>query len=212
MTTVLDHITVVAPTLVAGAKFIRDTLGVEMQQGGSHPRMGTHNLLLSLGESTYLEVIAVDPSAPKPNRPRWFDLDTLTPRSPPRLAAWVVATKNIETSASCCASEFGAIEPMTRGANAWLITIPADGGLPFGGAVPALIQWQTQAHPAKALASSGCSLVALEVFHPEPWRVSSVLQCMGLASPPRVHPTASTDTLLVAHIQTPHGLRTLSSA
>ncbi len=212
MTTVLDHITVVAPTLAAGAKFIRDTLGVELQPGGSHPRMGTHNVLLSLGESTYLEVVAIDPSAPKPSRPRWFGLDTLNPRSPPRLAAWVVGTKDIEASARCCATELGPIEPMTRGANAWLITIPADGGLPFGGAVPALIQWQTQAHPAAALANSGCSLVELEVFHPEPRRVSSVLQCLGLASPPRVHPSASTDTLLVAHIQTPHGLRTLAAA
>lgn len=212
MATVLDHLTVVAPTLEAGATFIRKALGIELQQGGSHPRMGTHNLLLALGDSTFLEVIAVDPAAPSPTRPRWFDLDTMSPDSPPRLAAWVVRTNDIGASASCCAAEFGCIEPKTRGAISWLITIPANGGLPLGGAVPALIQWQVETHPAKALASSGCSLVALEVFHPEPSHVISVLQCIGLESLPRVGRSAGAHPLLVAHLQTPLGLRTLSAA
>ena len=35
----------------------------------------------------------------------------------------------------------GPIETMTRGAREWLITIPADGALPLGGAMPMLIEW-----------------------------------------------------------------------
>src|SRR5258708_14883513 len=110
MATVLDHIVIVAPTLAAGAQYVRNELGVEPQQGGSHPRMGTHNLLLSLGESTYLEIIAADPAAPKPSRPRWFALDALSPDSPPRLAAWVVRTQNIHAASACCPSEVGTAE------------------------------------------------------------------------------------------------------
>jgi Glyoxalase-like domain len=212
METILDHITITAPTLDAGANFIYETLGVDLQKGGSHPKMGTHNLLLSLGDSAYLEVIAIDPSAPKPDRPRWFELDMMSPVSSARLASWAVRTEDIEATASCCSSEFGPIEPMSRGANSWLITIPSNGCLPMGGAVPALIQWKSHTHPAQALASSGCSLVSLEVFHPEPLRVSSVLQSIKLKSAASVHQSAGSHVVLVAHIQTPHGLRKLSAA
>lgn len=64
----LDHLVVVAPTLAAGAQYVEERLGVVMQPGGKHPRMGTHNLLLRLGDC-YLEVIAPNPDAPAPTRP-----------------------------------------------------------------------------------------------------------------------------------------------
>jgi len=50
----IDHITVTAPNLEAGAQFVRESLGVAPQTGGEHPRMGTHNLLLRLGSSTLI--------------------------------------------------------------------------------------------------------------------------------------------------------------
>jgi hypothetical protein len=59
----IDHIAVTAPTLEAGAELVRLALGVEPQAGGAHARMGTHNLLLRLGDAVYLEVIAPDPRA-----------------------------------------------------------------------------------------------------------------------------------------------------
>ena len=32
--------------------------------------MGTHNLLMRIGDQVYLELIAIDPEAPTPGRPR----------------------------------------------------------------------------------------------------------------------------------------------
>ena len=212
MATVLDHIIIVAPTLAAGATYVKNALGVEPQQGGSHPRMGTHNLLLSLGQSTYLEIISVDPAAPKPSRPRWFALDALSPDSPPRLAAWVVRTQDIRAASACCASVVGTVEPMTRGPFSWLITVTPDGGLPLGGAAPALIEWHVESHPAQQLTNVGCSLVKLEVHHPEPPRVSAILASIGLDPPLHVQQSDGVQPFLVAHIQTPHGFRTLSAA
>ena len=66
----IDHIAVTAPSLEAGAEYVWEALGVPLQPGGEHERMGTHNLLLRLGESTYLEVTAPNPRAPKHQRPR----------------------------------------------------------------------------------------------------------------------------------------------
>jgi hypothetical protein len=210
MATILDHIIIVAPTLAAGATYVRSELGVEPQRGGSHPRMGTHNLLLSLGESTYLEIISADPAAPKPSRPRWFALDALSSDSPPRLAAWVVRTRDIYATSACCNSVVGNVEPMSRGALSWLITVTPDGGLPLGGAAPALIEWPVDSHPAQLLTNVGCSLVKLEVHHPDPHRVSAILASIGLAPPLLVQQSESVRPFLVAHIRTPHGFRTLS--
>ena len=73
----IDHLTVTAPSLAAGSAFVQEVLGVAPQAGGEHPRMGTHNLLLRLGDSLFLEVIAANPQVPAPDRPRWFGLDQL---------------------------------------------------------------------------------------------------------------------------------------
>ena len=212
MNTVIDHLVVVAPTLEAGAAFVSKTLGVELQQGGAHPRMATHNLLLRLGVSCYLEVIAPDPSAASPARPRWFALDHLNPDSSPQLAAWVVRTDDIRSASLACNSILGNIETMSRGNLSWRITIPADGSLPLGGAAPALIEWQVTAHPARTLKDAGCSLTALEILHPEPLQVQTLLEAVNLVAPVtlgQLSPGAS--PYLVAHVQAPRGQCTLSS-
>jgi Glyoxalase-like domain len=59
----LDHITVAADTLAAGVAHAEAALGVTIPFGGAHPLMGTHNHLLRLGETLFLEVIAPDPNA-----------------------------------------------------------------------------------------------------------------------------------------------------
>lgn len=66
---IVDHLVIVSPTLAAGAQLVERQLGVSMQQGGNHPRMSTHNLLLRFGDCFYLEVIAPDPLAPNPGGP-----------------------------------------------------------------------------------------------------------------------------------------------
>ena len=206
----IDHITVTAPTLDVGAAWVQQALGVAPQMGGEHPRMATHNMLLRLGEALFLEVIAPNPLATPPARPRWFALDTLRPGTEPALATWVARSSDIQVAAAGSTEALGAVEPMQRGALHWLITIPADGGLALQGIAPALIEWQAPDHPAAKLPDLGLSLVQLELLHPEPQRIARLLGslemddsrlCVGqlVDGPPR----------LVAHIQTPQGLRQL---
>lgn len=95
MSAYLDHITVVAPSLAAGSRLVHQALGIEPGPGRTHPEMGTHNRLLRLGDTVYLEVIAPDPDAPPTSRPRWFGLDHVSPTTTPRLAAWVARTDDI---------------------------------------------------------------------------------------------------------------------
>lgn len=209
----IDHITVTAPTLEAGAEFVRQTLGVSPQAGGEHPRMATHNLLLRLGDSLFLEVVAPNPNAPAPVRPRWFALDTLRPDALPALSTWVARTADIHAAVAACLEPLGNIESMSRGALNWLITFPADGALPLNGIAPALIEWQAVVHPAAGLQNLGLSLVKLELFHPEPERISRLLRSLGLEGQVSIAPAPEKHApWLVAHIETPQGIRLLSVA
>lgn len=215
----IDHLTIVASDLAEGAAMVERALGVAPQAGGKHSSMGTHNLLLSLGASSYLEVIAVDPDAPSPTRPRWFALDALKPGTPPRLATWVARTADIHasctawTTSTSGAHPIGRIEPMSRGPLSWLITITADGALPMAGVLPTLIEWPAGVHPCAVLPSSGCTLLELELHHPEPGLVQAHLDALGaVATPPRLHLVQADEPALLARIQTPLGIRTLGLA
>ena len=209
--TQIDHITVTAPSLAAGSGFVQEVLGVAPQAGGEHPRMGTHNLLLRLGDSLFLEVIAANPQVPAPDRPRWFGLDHVAPDTLPVLSTWVVRSTDIHASTAAATEPLGIVEPMSRGALDWLITIPADGSIPLDGVAPALIEWHTEIHPAARLEDKGLSLQRLEIFHPAPMRVSRLLASLEVAGPYSVRPLAGgTAPYLMACIQTPQGLRQLS--
>jgi hypothetical protein len=178
----LDHIIITAPSLAAGVACVRQTLGVAPQKGGEHPHMGTHNCLVKLGEGIYLEVIAINPNAPSPQRPRWFGLDQVRPDDQPRLATWVARTDDIQAAASLSPVPLGSVEHMTRDQLHWNITIPKDGSLPCQGVAPTLIQWPHGTHPTTTLNDLGCSLVGLQGFHPEADRVSAMLQAIGFDS------------------------------
>jgi hypothetical protein len=208
----IDHITITAPTLAAGAELVRQTLGVMPQTGGEHPRMGTHNLLLRLGEGMFLEVIAPNPRAMAPARPRWFALDTLATDAAAALTNWVARTPNMQASLAASTEDLGQAQPMSRGALNWLITFPEDGSLPLGGVAPALIEWHTDAPPAARLPDQGLSLDRLVLFHPEPQRITRLLSALRLQGPVAVEaPPDGRTPGLVTHISTPQGLRLLNT-
>jgi hypothetical protein len=204
VTTHIDHLVVTAPDLASGLAFVTRVLGVEMQAGGKHVRMATHNLVLKLGPSIYLEVISPDPDGTPPGCSRWFELDD---GNAPRLAGWVARTTDIRTAAAAASEPLGPISEMSRGDLNWLITIPEDGRLPLGGPGPGLIEWRTDSHPASRMRETGCSLLLLQAFHPEPARVSRLYDSIDLGDQVFVAPGER--PYLAARFQTPAGPRTL---
>ena len=186
---------VVAPDLESGCAHVERTLGVAPGPGGEHLKMGTHNRLLRLGEDVYLEVIAVNPSAPPPGRPRWFGMDHVPPA--PYLATWVARCDSIDAFPL-----LGSPEAMSRGDLSWRLTVTADGSLACGGVAPALIEWPGR-NPAHRMAEQGCSLIDLEGFHPDPEKVQSVLDAIGFRGTFSVMKGRAPS--LVAHIQAARG-------
>lgn len=209
-----DHLVVAAASLEAGVAHVEESLGVSVPDGGRHPLMGTHNCLMQLGREAFLEIIAIDPEAPTPSRPRWYALDDAEVQARiaerPRLLTWVVRTDDIETAAAASPILTGTIEEGRRGDLVWHITIPDDGSMPEGGLFPTLIQWPESLGPEGAaphMADLGCRLESLTVAHPEPERLEAALAAIGADGLAEVQ--QSGEPGLAACIITPHGAREL---
>ena len=113
----VDHLVIAAETLAQGCDYVESGLRVRPQPGGKHPTMGTHNALLRLGERLYLEVMAIDPEAPKPLRARWFDLDDVRMRATlaegPRLMHFVARTRDLDALVRAAKHDPGPIHPLS---------------------------------------------------------------------------------------------------
>ncbi len=201
---VFDHIAVLARSLAEGADYIRDKLDIEMPTGGSHPRMGTHNLLLSLGSDCFLEVIAIDPDSAAPARPRWFGLDRFD--GEPRVGAWVLGARDIHDALVGMQATSGPIIKMTRGDLTWQMSVREDGALPLAGAFPKVLQWPDGPHVASKMGQRGCSFASLTIASTEAETISTWLD--RKFDDPRIK-IETGETGLTATIETPSGLRVL---
>ncbi len=205
----IDHVVVGAESLQAGAAAIERALGVPLSAGGKHRRMGTHNCLLRLGGDAYLEVLAVDPDAPPPDRARWLSLDAPSTRERlrqgPCLLTWVVRVPS--TRLPPLPLPLGPWEAFERNGLSWQLTVRTDGTLPADGVAPSLIVWNGQRHPAWHLPDAGCRLDALTLEHPQAEDVQPGLDALGLGYVCTQAPLAQ----LTLRLQTPSGPRTLHS-
>ena len=198
-----DHLAVACETLDAGCAAVEAALGAAPEGGGQHPHFGTHNRLLSLGGSEYLEVIAVNPAAPPPRWPRWFDLDRFS--GTPRLTNWILRCPDLEAALDSLGPDAGSPVSLRRGEFRWQMAVPETGILPFDNLHPALIHWQSR-HPAPLLPDCGLRLRELVVRHPRAGRIGELLDGLG---DPRVR-FETGPPALVARIDTPAGVRALT--
>jgi hypothetical protein len=201
LTTEVDHLIVAADSLESGAAWCEATLGIVPQPGGKHALMGTHNRLVNLSSPAfprcYLEIIAIDPEAPPPGRPRWFGLDRRPP-GPPALIHGVARSTMLDMH------RWGLIQQRmdpglpvaaSRGDLRWQMLLRPDGSLLP--ALPTLIQWDGP-HPAERLPDQGLRLLALQLdgLAAAPRELLRLRGVKGeLDGPPR----------LVATIDTPRG-------
>ncbi|MEM7139917.1 MAG: ATP-dependent helicase HrpB [Actinomycetota bacterium] len=200
----IDHLVYATPDLDATVREITATWGIAPTDGGSHDGLGSRNVLLSLGDVTYLEVIGPDRDQPDPLGPRPFGIDDI---DEPRLVTWAAGVPTIDRWIEWARGrgvDPGDAYSMTRTTPIgdtlqWRLTFPSADG---GGVVPFLIEWPGVT-PA-ATSAGGCSLLSLDLSHPDP-AIGSRLR--ELAVPVDV---ARGDLALSATLITPAGMITLT--
>ncbi len=200
----LDHIVFAASDLSVGAAEFEAALGVPLAPGGSHEAMGTHNRLLSLGPDTYLEVIAIDPDAPRPDQPRWYSLDRF--QGTLGLSNWAARVDDLDAALAKAPQGAGHAWDLTRGALSWRMAVPEDGELPFDNCYPALLQWQCPP-PMPALPDQGVRLTQLTLTHPNAVALRAALS--SLTGDTRLSITQGDAPKMEVTFSTPNGPVTL---
>jgi hypothetical protein len=199
---VLDHLVYRASSLEAAIEELADLLGVRPAEGGRHPGRGSRNALLSLGERSYLEILAPDPDQPPPPPTSLLG----STEGPARLATWAIRPPDIEAAVGRALEggvDLGPIAPMSReradgGRLEWRLTT---GVRPAHGLVPFLIDWGDAPHPA-ANTPGGCSLLGLRAEHPDPDIVMPDLTALDL----QLTLAQAAAPGLIATIGTPRGV------
>ncbi|MFZ0217445.1 MAG: VOC family protein [Candidatus Dormiibacterota bacterium] len=198
----IDHLVYGVPDLEEGVADLAARLGVRAVAGGRHEGRGTHNALLGLGDGTYLEIIAPDPTQGGPSGPRPFGLDA-SRRA--RLVAWALTAPDIDElvgRARAAGYDPGPVEDMSRlrqdkSRLRWRLTRGGAGGELV---VPFLIDWGTSEHPS-VTAPAGVVLKELSIEHPAAGAIRRALSALEASVAVREGPAAA----LVARLRTPQG-------
>lgn len=200
----IDHLAFAATDLKEGIQYIEELLGVPVQPGGKHPAWGTHNVLLALGPSVFLEIIAPDPEREDATVPPLFGINQLTE---PKLTAWAAKEGRLterlarlqQAGIPFGAQQSGRRQTPDGRTLQWHLTDPltvvGDGVIPF------LIDWGQTPHPPTAMPQQ-CRLLDLHIEHSEPKKIMDILRLLDLDE---MTVTASGKPALVATIQCPRG-------
>ncbi|BBK31491.1 glyoxalase-like protein [Stella humosa] len=208
----LDHLTVIAPTLAEGVAHVRSCLGLEVPFGQRHAYMGTHNHLLQLGDGVYLEIVAVDPDAAGPGRPRWFGLDDQQAvradwDAGRRLRGWVAGTDRIDMVLARREGTFGRKVSLPSSDPTFEFSLLDDGSLPLGGAAPSIIDRRGKARAMATMADLGARLRSFSLEHPEADAISALYRELAIERAPSV--SHGGGLRYRARIETPGGMREL---
>lgn len=180
----IDHLIYTAPTLEEGMDCMEQLLGVRPTIGGKHHNWGTHNALLSLGE-TYLEVVAPCPDLTIPERGIWLESYY---KKTPQLSTWALQVDSIMATKSKATQngiELGETQSGKRQKTdgtwlKWQLTNPY--ALPQNGTLPFLINWQNSPHPSHSAPKAG-ELRAFTIKHSNPKLLEHQLEILEIQLP-----------------------------
>lgn len=209
----LDHITVIAPTLIEGVSHVQNCLDLEVPFGTRHEYMGTHNHRLQLGNTVYLEIVALDPEGNEPGRPRWFGLDNQEKvrsdwNQGRRLRGWVASTDAIDSVVSTRRAIFGDKVPLPAANPTFDFSIPEDGSLPLDGAAPSIIDHRGDPTSMASIPDLGARLRSFTLEHPSSAAIETLYRELSIDHPPAI--VQGPKVRYRAQIETPTGLKELT--
>jgi hypothetical protein len=201
----IDHVIWFTQDLPSANAYFEARLDSVPAYGGVHLGDGTCNSLLSLGEATYLEILAFDAEQPRPQG----ELSSLSGQGLYHWAVGGVDLADIKARTSQAGIKTSGIVSGGRRVPegkwiAWDTLGIADHGL--GALVPFFIDWRDCPHPA-ASAPKGGRLAKLELVTPRAKELRALFAILGLDIDIAVGETPS----ISATIQTPRGREVLRS-
>jgi hypothetical protein len=209
----LDHLTVIAPTLTEGVSHVRDCLDLDVPFGSCHDYMGTHNHRLQLGNSVYLEIVALDPEGTEPGRPRWFGLDDQEKvrsdwNEGRRLRGWVANTDAIDSVVPAHGAILGDKVPLPAANPTFAFTIPRTARCPWTVRPPSIIDHRGDSSYVASIPDLGARLRSLTLEHPDPTGIAALYRELAIEHPPAIVQAA--EIRYRALIDTPTGLKELT--
>ena len=199
----IDHLVYNTTDIHQGIAMIERLTGVTPIIAGRHQGQGTWNALMSLGEGIYFEVIAPDPEQKNVPAPSWESTIRQFPDN--RLINWCVKTSDAHTLVSHARKhqiELGEVVSGSREKNdgttlSWTLT---DFKANSSSLLPFFIDWGDSEHPSGSL-PGGCSLISLEIIHPNPEGLKKELAILDLP----ILVSAGNESRLLARLNTPKG-------
>lgn len=176
----IDHLVWYCPDLARGeADFARWTQ-CRPAYGGVHPGEGTRNSLLSLGDETYVEILA-----PDPGQAAALCDSELRGLAGAGLYHWAVGGSELAdirakaTAARLEVSDIvsgGRVRPDGKALSWNLVGLRNHR---FGALVPFFIDWMASEHPART-APRGGNILRIEASSPEPEALADIYRILGI--------------------------------
>jgi hypothetical protein len=178
----IDHLVWYSPELAAGERHFA-SMDSPPAYGGEHPGDGTCNSLLSLGEATYIEILARDPKQPASSLDK--ELAGLKGQG---LYHWAVGGVDLAAIANGAKDAGYEVSNVVSGGRRrpdgrllnWKLVGLHDH--PFGALVPFFIDWTNSDHPALD-APRGGRLSGIELSSPDAARLNALFKVHGLDLP-----------------------------
>ncbi len=162
----IDHIVYAVNDLSQAVSDFQNMTGLKVSAGGQHLVHGTHNALIRIGERTYLEFIAKDPSLTSPSEGTWMGLDLLEEE---KITRWSLGTSRITEDAKLIKAFNPNLGIVTEGSRVkndgtllqWQMSnvLPA----PEIDAIPFLLDWGDSVHPTEGLALE-CGIIDFKII------------------------------------------------
>lgn len=203
----------IAPTLAEGVSHVKSCLDLNVPFGARHDYMGTYNHRLQLGNSVYLEIVALDPEGKEPGRPRWFGLDNQEMvrsdwNEGRRLRGWVANTDAIDSILSTHGAIVGDKVPLPTADPTFAFAIPKDGSLPLDGVAPSIIDHRGDSSYVASIPDLGARLRSFTLEHPDPTSIEALYRELAIEHPPVI--VHAPKVRYRALIETPTGLKELT--
>jgi hypothetical protein len=178
----MDHLMVAIRSLPDGIAEFERLTGVKAVVGGKHPGRGTENALVSLGDGSYLEIIAPQPDAPQ----LFADYEPMRTLDRLTIFTWAVGVSDAKAAAAALKSAGVAVTPPQPGARVtpagerleWSTFNFADRSIAIA---PFFIQWSPGTKHPSATSPGGCSLSALKLQDPAIAQLSAGLKNLGVS-------------------------------